>query len=80
MNDETSTTNTAARDDSFQSRVQPWMLECFGAEIAGDMVERGDQTDMKRRKKATHSLMDMSRASTMRRWQLTPRIEPARSR
>ena len=28
---------------AFQSRVQPWMLECFGAEIAGDMVERGDR-------------------------------------
>lgn len=31
-------------DDSqvapFQSRVQPWMLECFGAEIAADRVER----------------------------------------
>ncbi|WP_253568106.1 hypothetical protein ABEG10_38155 (plasmid) [Burkholderia cenocepacia] len=25
---------------SFQSRVQPWMLECFGAEIAADCDER----------------------------------------
>lgn len=24
----------------FQSRVRPWMLECFGAEIASDRVER----------------------------------------
>lgn len=27
----------------FQSRVQPWMLECFGAEIAADRLERGDR-------------------------------------
>jgi len=25
---------------SFQQRVEPWLLECFGAEIAGDPVER----------------------------------------
>ena len=25
---------------SFQDRVQPWMLACFGAEIAGDKAER----------------------------------------
>ncbi|WP_244097751.1 hypothetical protein [Burkholderia anthina] len=25
---------------SFQSRVQPWMLACFGAEIAADRIER----------------------------------------
>ncbi|VWC78367.1 hypothetical protein BLA17378_03737 [Burkholderia aenigmatica] len=25
---------------AFQSRVQPWMLECFGAEIAADRIER----------------------------------------
>lgn len=24
----------------FQTRVQPWMLECFGAEIAADRIER----------------------------------------
>ena len=24
----------------FQDRVQPWMLECFGKEIASDSVER----------------------------------------
>jgi hypothetical protein len=28
---------------SFQQRVQPWMLECFNAEIAADVVERGDR-------------------------------------
>ncbi|MER9768910.1 Lar family restriction alleviation protein [Mesorhizobium sp. M0189] len=28
---------------SFQSRVQPWMMACFGAEISGDKVERGDR-------------------------------------
>lgn len=26
--------------DSFQSRVRPWMLACFGAEISADAVER----------------------------------------
>ncbi|MFS0771087.1 hypothetical protein [Sphingomonas sp. 1P08PE] len=26
--------------EAFQSRVQPWMLACFGAEIAADGVER----------------------------------------
>jgi hypothetical protein len=26
--------------DSFQERVQPWMMACFGAEIAGDREER----------------------------------------
>ncbi|MFM0432297.1 hypothetical protein PQQ75_25025 [Paraburkholderia aspalathi] len=25
---------------AFQQRVQPWMLECFGAEIAADEIER----------------------------------------
>lgn len=25
---------------AFQARVQPWMLECFGAEIAADTIER----------------------------------------
>lgn len=29
--------------ESFQARVAPWMLACFGAEISGDMVERGDR-------------------------------------
>ena len=24
----------------FQQRVQPWLLECFGAEIAADRMER----------------------------------------
>lgn len=31
---------SAAPADSFQSRVQPWVLACFGAEIAADGVER----------------------------------------
>lgn len=26
--------------EAFQGRVQPWLLACFGAEIAGDKVER----------------------------------------
>jgi hypothetical protein len=26
--------------ETFQSRVQPWLLECFGASIAADKVER----------------------------------------
>lgn len=26
--------------DSFQPRVQPWMMECFGPEIAADKIER----------------------------------------
>lgn len=29
-----------AQPDSFQSRVQPWMMECFGPEIAADKIER----------------------------------------
>jgi len=31
------------REASFQSRVQPWMLECFNAEIAADITERCDR-------------------------------------
>lgn len=27
----------------FQDRVQPWMMLCFGAEIAADRVERSDR-------------------------------------
>lgn len=27
----------------FQSRVQPWMLDCFNPEIAGDKLERNDR-------------------------------------
>ncbi len=37
------TANTIAakiRADTFQSRVSPWMQECFGAEIAADVTER----------------------------------------
>ena len=30
----------AAPRDPFQHRVQPWLLQCFGAEIAADTVER----------------------------------------
>ncbi|WP_290602373.1 hypothetical protein [Janthinobacterium sp.] len=33
-------TADAAPADSFQSRVQPWMMACFGAEIAADGAER----------------------------------------
>lgn len=28
---------------SFQARVQPWLMACFGPEISGDRVERGDR-------------------------------------
>lgn len=28
---------------TFQERVQPWMMACFGAEIAADKVERSDR-------------------------------------
>ncbi|MDQ4625063.1 hypothetical protein [Janthinobacterium lividum] len=31
---------SAAPADSFQSRVQPWMMACFGAEISADTAER----------------------------------------
>ncbi len=27
-------------NENFQSRVHPWMLACFGAEIASDPIER----------------------------------------
>lgn len=30
-------------EGSFQSRVQPWMMACFGAEISADKLERGDR-------------------------------------
>jgi len=33
-------TQSGQRADSFQSRVQPWMLACFGAEISADRTER----------------------------------------
>ncbi len=29
--------------ETFQQRVQPWMLACFGEEISADRVERGDR-------------------------------------
>src|SRR5687767_679466 len=28
------------KDDSFQNRVQPWLMDCSGSEIAGDKIER----------------------------------------
>lgn len=31
---------SAAPDEAFQARVQPWMMACFGAEISADGVER----------------------------------------
>lgn len=33
----------ALREVAFQSRVQPWMQACFGAEISSDKVERSDR-------------------------------------
>jgi NTP pyrophosphatase (non-canonical NTP hydrolase) len=30
-------------EQSFQARVQPWMLACFNEEIAADRLERGDR-------------------------------------
>lgn len=30
-------------DGSFQSRVQPWMMACFGPEISADKLERNDR-------------------------------------
>jgi hypothetical protein len=29
--------------ETFQKRVQPWMMACFGAEISADRIERGDR-------------------------------------
>lgn len=29
--------------DTFQQRVQPWMMECFGPEISADKLERNDR-------------------------------------
>lgn len=29
--------------EGLQARVQPWLLDCFGAEIAGDTLERTDR-------------------------------------
>ena len=31
---------SAAPDESFQARVQPWMMACFGAKISADRAER----------------------------------------
>ncbi|WP_245316343.1 hypothetical protein [Mesorhizobium wenxiniae] len=38
-----SLTGQAVAPVAFQDRVQPWMMACFGAEISGDKVERGDR-------------------------------------
>lgn len=35
---------------TFQARVQPWMLECFGAEIAADQQRRRDHQRIARRR------------------------------
>lgn len=32
--------NSVDSEESFQSRVQPWLLECFGEEVASDVEER----------------------------------------
>jgi hypothetical protein len=40
MNNEQQTTPISAPVDSFQGRVQPWMMACFGAEISADGAER----------------------------------------
>jgi hypothetical protein len=34
---------SAHNGEGFQSRVLPWLMECFGAEIAADRVERCDR-------------------------------------
>lgn len=33
----------AAAPEPLQSRVQPWMMACFGPEISADRLERGDR-------------------------------------
>jgi hypothetical protein len=40
MNNEQHKTPVSAPVDSFQGRVQPWMMACFGAEISADGAER----------------------------------------
>jgi hypothetical protein len=56
-----STSTPAARmlagegEAAFQQRVQPWMMECFGAEISGDMLERSDR--------AVEEMLELSQAS-----------------
>lgn len=35
--------NLPAMTASFQNRVEPWMLQCFGPEISADKLERGDR-------------------------------------
>lgn len=36
-------TEAVKHKTSFQSRVQPWMMECFGPEISADRLERNDR-------------------------------------
>lgn len=38
-----STLPSEVREENFQQRVQPWMMACFGAEIAADKLERNDR-------------------------------------
>lgn len=46
---------TAERERmSFQARVQPWMMECFGLKIARDKLERADR--------ATEEMLELSQA------------------
>jgi NTP pyrophosphatase (non-canonical NTP hydrolase) len=41
---ESPTTGTPiSTSDSFQARVQPWMMACFGPEISADRLERSDR-------------------------------------
>ena len=40
INNEQHKTPVSAPADSFQSRVQPWMMACFGAKISADGAER----------------------------------------
>ena len=38
-----STAEPVKEAPSFQARVQPWMMACFGEEISNDRLERGDR-------------------------------------
>ncbi|MDZ5633998.1 MULTISPECIES: hypothetical protein [unclassified Janthinobacterium] len=40
INNEQHETPVSAPTDSFQGRVQPWMMACFGAGISADTAER----------------------------------------
>lgn len=39
----TPTPDGTGSGEAFQRRVQPWMMECFGEQISGDMLERADR-------------------------------------